>query len=455
MCRFRSYFSKNNTIVKNSSLNSSQNPVTELVYGGKENEKALTRFIFDIDLQPLIDKINKGYINKDNIVKHVLHLTNTIRYRPENLGRTTYNRNVDRATSFGLDLFSFDEDWHEGTGYDLVYTNEFQVQPNETPSNWFYKKTDQEWNTEGVYESGTTLTVGSQNFDKGNENIEIDITDYINDRINGVSDSKGLGLKFINDLEEKITDRLQSVGFHTKYTHTFFQPFVETIMDDRIVDDRYDFYFDRENTLCFYAGGLNEDDTVEIDSVEIYDHLNKEYRVFDTSEVHHIAHKIYCVKLTIGGEEYPDAVIFNDVWNVRINGVSRVHKDRFYVVPSSEEFGKHTDLNFGNYHFYFTGIVQNEKIKKGEIRKIYLTIKELYAQTGSISPSNIEYRIMANVDNMNEIEIVPFTPMNRIRASYEFFLDTSWLIPNDYFIEVRIRENQLAETKETLSFTVT
>ena len=62
MALHKSYFSKNNTIVKGSDVNTAKNPVTELFYGGGytsinasggtiSTSSKFSRFIFDLDLQ--------------------------------------------------------------------------------------------------------------------------------------------------------------------------------------------------------------------------------------------------------------------------------------------------------------------------------------------------------------------------------------------------------------------
>ena len=73
MSIYKSYFSKNNTIISDSPTNTGKNPVTELFYGG-----SFSRFLFQIDLTNLLERIDSGFINKDRIEKHTLKLTNTI-----------------------------------------------------------------------------------------------------------------------------------------------------------------------------------------------------------------------------------------------------------------------------------------------------------------------------------------------------------------------------------------
>ena len=157
MSRFRSFFSKNATLIENNVSNNSQNPVTEISYGGLI--KQVSRFIFDVDLSNLINKINNGTINSSRITKHVLHMTNTIRYAPQYIGTKSYSTNINRASSFNLDLFKLTEDWDEGSGYIFEYDNsELPVFPSikEQAPNWFNRKTNDLWNNEGAYLSGVT-----------------------------------------------------------------------------------------------------------------------------------------------------------------------------------------------------------------------------------------------------------------------------------------------------------
>ena len=84
MSIFRSYFLKNNSLISSNLTNNSQNPVVEISYGTEDAQ--VSRFIFDFDLTDLEAKILDGTINTDRITRHVLHLTNTIRYAPEYVG---------------------------------------------------------------------------------------------------------------------------------------------------------------------------------------------------------------------------------------------------------------------------------------------------------------------------------------------------------------------------------
>ncbi len=73
MSYFRSYFEKNNTIIKDSVVNTSKNPSTEIFYGDK-----FSKFIFKIDFEDLKNKITGGDYVITTGTTHTLNLTNTI-----------------------------------------------------------------------------------------------------------------------------------------------------------------------------------------------------------------------------------------------------------------------------------------------------------------------------------------------------------------------------------------
>ena len=50
--------------------------------------------------------------------------------------------------------------------------------------------------------------------------------------------------------------------------------------------------------------------------------------------------------------------------------------------------------------------------------------------------------------------MVPFTKVDRTLRGFEFMVDTSWLIPQEYIIELRMDNGNIFETKEPLKFTI-
>ena len=393
MSLYHTYFKKNNTLIENNLTNNSQNPVTEVSYGSLIGQPS--RFIFDLEFTPLLDKINNGLINPNRIVKHILHLTNTIKYAPEYVGKKSYSLDIERASSFNLDLYNVSEDWDEGSGYDFTYNDYVYPLPQYGVSNWEERKINTSWYLSGgSYISGVTEIIGNQNFQTGNENIAIDVTDYINQRIGltgytgYTGTSYGLGLKFPDDIESLETEFRQAVGFHVKDTHTFYEPYIETIIDDTIIDDRNYFYLNKENEIYLYSNQGNSSKNVSVDYVEIYDSEDNLINVISGESINHVAKGVYSINLMVNSDEYLDSVLFRDVWYVTVNGKTIKHENQFYLISGDKymNFNNSNEIDMNNYYFHYWGINQQENIKSGVIRKIKLTIKEMYESQNNFIP---------------------------------------------------------------------
>lgn len=447
-------------MISSNLTNNSQNPVTEVSYGSLQQR--VTRFIFDVDLNNLIDKINNGLIVPNSGMTHILHMTNTISYAQQYLGKKSYSDSIERASSFDLDIFNINEDWDEGSGYDFIWDDISYPDIVTQASNWVNRKTDTEWISGGSYQSGVTQIIGTESFENGSENINIDITDYINQRlgftgVTGYTGSTfGLGIKFPDDLEEELTTFTQSVAFHAKKTNTWYEPYIETIVDDTIIDDRNYFYLDKDNELYLYVniGGIEQDITVN--NVLIYDQNDELVGTASGDSIVNVTKGIYKVPIHVNSESYSDSVIFRDVWNLVINGRETQHSGEFYLISQDKyyTFDQSNQIDFDNYFFYFWGISEKENITAGNVRKVKLTIKELYPNQNNFLPLDIEYRVFTTAGSKYEIDVIPFTSVDRTSAGYEFNLDTSWLIPQDYKLQIRMKNGNYYENKQTLSFTV-
>ena len=286
----KSYFDKNNTIIYNSSANTGQNPVTELFFGRVDNTLSppgFSRFIFNLDLSQLEEKISEGVIYTGNPMTHKLKMTNTIMFNYDLLNGTTSDSRR-RASSFDLyllripqvDITGDTQNWDEGVGYDYYDTNNkvtnnasLAYQPNRDndqsyssrPSNWFKATTLSGWSTDGIYVNdnsgvGTSINfsaltlVDTQHFEFGNEDINFDMTDEINGIINGtITDITGWGIAYRPEFE-LITGLTAnySVSFFTRHTQTFYEPYLENSYNDVIEDDRNLFTLGRVNKLYLY-----------------------------------------------------------------------------------------------------------------------------------------------------------------------------------------------------------
>ncbi len=336
MSYFRSYFEKNNTILKNSSINTAKNPNTEIIYG-----TTFSKYLFKIDLSTLQQKIDSGEYVIDENTKHTLHLTNTIFGDEALLGDDRGNSNR-RATSFDLILFRVNEFWDEGVGfdYDKVYdlaTGEqlFDVRP----SNWFNRTSVDTWGEEGVYSTSPDI-IETIHFDNGNEDINIDLTDYVNGILENGDDNYGLGLAFSVIYQDVTTDVGQSVSFFSKYTQTFFEPYLETYFHDVIEDDRQNFVHGVEQNLYLYVTkGTNFYDLDSLPSVDILDSTKTPIAGLENLTPVKVKKGVYKVTFGIEGILCDGKKFFYDKWkNIEIDGVSIDDIVRLYLLMQPLSF---------------------------------------------------------------------------------------------------------------------
>lgn len=454
MSIFRSYFSKNNTLIKDNRTNNAHNPVTEISYGAEY--ASLSRFIFDIDLSDILDKILSGEITISQLTKHTLNLKNTIALSPQYIGTTFVDGITQRASSFKLDLFEINEEWSEGSGYDFVYIEENYPLIKEGVSNWFDRATNTTWSNSGSYLSGTTNIIATMQFDGGNEDISVDISDFINAKLQtqltgGTQTNFGLGLKFSDDIESITGNTRNAVAFHTKYTNTFFEPYLETSISDEYIDDREYFYLDENNTLV--GNFNNQNGSLVINSVDIFDYNGELYLTLSGSQITKINNNTYKIGLNIHSDVYPDAVIFNDVWNYTYNGIIKTQTNDFYLI-SNDVLVNDELSNLDNYNINIDGIKYNENIQRGDLRKIVVSIKELYKYASDKQPINVEYRLFVKQAKSYNIDIIPQTKMNRIKSKFYLNLDTSWMIAQDYILEIKIISSDIVLSKKTIDFSI-
>jgi hypothetical protein len=474
----RTYFSKDTTIVRNSCVNTGSNPITELFYGGSTNinDTKYSRYLFDIDFSQITGKTSCTSITG---MTHTLKMTNTSCFDKELYCKTNCSSvgDVRRATSFDLILFEIPESWDEGNGYDYVEAPSITCEDAnktycESPANWLERQTNVNWTHNGTY-SGDAQTfnggivVGTQHFDHGDENLCIDITDYINNLLltGDTSTFNGLGIAY-NYSQEILTDEdTFYVGFFGKETNTVYEPFIETTFDTTIKDDRNHFYLDKSNRLYLYvnAGGERVDAT--FDNVIIKDHNDNVYQTIPSSGITKQDCGVYYVTVNVPNTPasgYCGNVMFTDTWsNVTINGNSLGNSEQEFILREENSYytvgttmaagasglgvGSSSNLSIYDYAFRVSGIKHLEKIKRGDTRRLNVEARVPLTldQVGVLD--KIYYRIYIREGN-TQIEYIDWTEVSRAFDGNFFLVDTSWFIPNDYYLEVKIESGDETRT---------
>jgi len=489
----RSYFSRNNTILYNSFTNTGKSPYTELYFGSSNDttsQVGYSRFIFDLDLSSLVSKIQNKIISTGctsfSSMTHTLRMTNTSSFDPDLLNSTT-STGRRRATSFDLILFRIpltsgntgtSQSWDEGVGYDFynvqrtINTSNGLLSPvslpqdksySQRPSNWFQTTTLSAWSQSGIYSntnngnvnySGLTI-VDTQHFEFGNEDIEFDMTNEINRYLTGTTTGfTGWGIAYLPQLENLsgLTENY-SVGFFTRHTQTFYEPFLETTYNDLVQDDRNSFYSNTINKLYMYT--YIDGNPITLDNLPIVTIENNSGNVVGVYTSCIKTQGVYEITTTAMTATTP--CMFTDTWsNLSYNGVSLPnvtndltllpYKFGFSLSPQSKE----PEL----YGFDFYGIKQDEKVLNTDIRRVGVVIKKAYTSSQILTPVSSYYRIYVR-QGQTEVQVQDWTKVNRTSNEYYFIFDTTDKIPNEYFVDIKVLSSGEVNTyKRTLQFQI-
>jgi len=437
MSYFRSYFEKNNTIIKNSQINTAKNPTTEIFYGS-----GFSKFIFKVDFNDLQTKVDNGELIIDSNTRHYLKMTNTI-FGDETFLGAKRGTGRERSSSFDLILFKIDEFWDEGLGFD--YSDEeydFTIGNktfDERPSNWFNRTTLNAWAVEGIYVTGTTI-LETVHFDNGDENIDVDITDYVNGIIVSGNTNHGLGLAFAilyQDLEPEVD---QSVAFFTKYTQTFFEPYVESVFYDRIEDNRNDFIEKiNQNLFLYVTKGTNSYDLDTDPTVDILDSVGGVISGLGDLTVTKIRKGVYKVSFGIDGIVCDGKKFFYDKWKgIEIDGISLDDvTQKFIPKPYTSKFNIGTNpTELRRYAIQFFGVKQNEKVKRGDVRKIVITFRSI-DNPKTVLFEEVYYRMFIK-EGRTDVIVHDWTQIDMTNEN-SFILDTATYVPREYYIEIKGR----------------
>lgn len=495
MSILRSYVNRNNTIISNSPANTARNPVMQLNFGSSDlivPNYGYTRFIFDLDLDYLRQQIQNGYISTGCTtgMTHIFQMTNTSSF-DEDLINEDMSDGKRRASSFDLILFRIPktsgttgqpQPWDEGVGYDYTESNKNQnglmgglypityVDPrsySDRPSNWYLTTNVSEWSQPGIYNNTTggvvnysALTiVDRQHFEFGNEDINFDMTDEINNILYGnLTGVTGWGIAYLPDVENITGLTISySVGFFTRHTQTFYQPFLQTTYDDLIEDDRNNFVKNQTNNLYLYV--YQNGVPVNLDnlpSVRIEDAVGNPVSGMTSLTTCLRTRGVYEVTVPNGFTSYTPCE-FYDIWSgLTINGQSLPNVQNQFILKdysAKVQIGTNTKEpeKFG---FDFYGILQNEKILNTDIRKVGVTIKKAYSTQQLLQNLESFYRIYVREGN-TEVQVQDWTPINRTPNEYYFMFDTRDKIPNQYYVDIKVNISGDVDTyKKQLTFQI-
>ena len=471
----RSYLSKNNRIISNSNVNTARNPVTQLFYGrnvssncvhtGDPNDvcnentgftptvvNGYSRFLFDLDLVDLQSKMLCCWDITGTT--HELVMTNTSNFDDKLLNDYILVDGSRRATSFDLMLFKVtgNTSWDGGVGYDYqppkdMYGPEFDIGYSMRPSNWFNSTTLTNWTVPGVYSNvlpSSYQVLATQSFDTGDENISFSsllLDNEISGILSGAARST-YGIAFIPAFEllTGLTEAY-SVGFFARDTQTFFEPYLESSFNDLIVDDRGDFNLYESNSLFLYVYDNNGKPLCldDLPTVSVYNCNGTIVSQYTSTS---LTCGAYYINMTINTIPQLAPVQYEDVWsNIIINGVIQPNvTNEFIIYDNAFSIGS-TAGQPKIYGYSVSGIKEDEKLTNGETRKVLVSTRVPYTTDQQALIDNLEYRMYVK-QGTTQIDVISWSPINRTFTNNYFLLDTGWLIPNDYYLDIKATSNQ-------------
>lgn len=455
MGKLRIYAEKSNTIASGvyQVFNSGQNAVTDLWYGGGGADSALekrnstSRFLIKFDLTDLQEKLQSKDINQNLVASYRLKMTNSI--PKDKVLEPEYEFDVlDKqiASSFDLICFPINKDWDEGRGYDLgkeFYVVRQHGHPQTTGySNWLSATTISTWDGPGVYANPTASTAvtmySTQHFDLGNENIDMDITNLVNDWLSGGSVNNGIGISYSREFELMSTDTRYVASFFTNHTNTAFKPYIEVTYNQIVKDDRLDvtnnrpcrlflYTFSGHNAVNFYSASSVSIQT--IGGVDVYTGLTPTQ----------LEKGVYYIDIWMSaatkGQQY------KDVWQgVTFSpGYDKQNYAQTFTIQDNYYFTNTPRVN--NYSFTTYGLDNNSILGVEETIRVFGDLRVNFSTNEPKTNYDLQYRLVMN----NQDELIPWTSyntavMNKCSSNY-LVLDTSWLLKNQtYEIQTRISE---------------
>ena len=475
---YKSYIKKVNSIIKGSYINTSINPISELIYG-----KNVTRILLYFDHCKIKKMMEDGTMPDKSKITHRLKLTNagsidhTMIHHKET--SSIDNSIKQRATSFDLIFFLIPKTWDAGKGYDYSYNalnkdyyDNKQLDKSRLVStdgcNWFQARNGDLWDEEGVYtndtlskeydnffsESGSSIIFAIERFEIGSENLDLDITEIVNKFVSGELENNGIGIAFtpalerLGEDENSIDGNFENyVGFFTNHTNTFFEPFVETQYHDYIKDDREKFVLGKQNKLYLYCNlGGKLTDLDELPLVTIKDSNDEVVHDYDGNMLENIEAKqfstgIYYIDLKLNQREYePDTMLFDTWSNIIYDGteldpveldVTLKSPNMFFNIGNKLESNKRFAPNV-------SGINDSENIKRGDIRKVNITARVQYSTNESELITGMETRLYV-MDGTRELDVLPWEPVNKTFLENYTVIDTNILIPQRYYMDIKIK----------------
>ena len=280
-----------------------------------------------------------------------------------------------------------------------------------------------------------SIIIAEQRFDYGNEDLSLDITNYVNSLIYGtdsiVKKNHGIAISILDNGSDTVgsKDEIQYTQFFNEKTNTFYLPFIETVCEScTIVDNRGNFNLGYDNRLYFFTNENNV--PFDLDETPVCTINGNEYSVKRQRKGVYYA----SVNLPLGLHSENETLY--DVWgNLKINGISLNDVEDEFIVHQGFSF-RPNDTIGNDVYFILSGIKSDERLLNEWVRTISITMKKRY-QNEILTPLLPLYYKLSIRDSYRVIDVTPWDRVDIIRDTATFRIDVSILPPQEYYISLK------------------
>lgn len=233
---------KENLRTRATASNMGQSDISEVfsIYARQSTSSIeLSRVLTKFDISSISTDRDTGVIPASGSVSFYLRLFNA-------------ETSLTVPKNFNLVVQAVSRSWDEGDGLDLENYKDLGK------SNWVSASTTTAWSSAGGdYHS---LPVYTQEFETGLEDLELDISELVEQWIAGTKQNYGVGIRLTSSVESATTSYYTKRFFARGTQYFFKKPVIEARWNSSIQDDRGNFYLssalapasDNLNTLYLY-----------------------------------------------------------------------------------------------------------------------------------------------------------------------------------------------------------
>ena len=175
----------------------------------------------------------------------------------------------------------------------------------------------------------------------------------------------------------------------------------------------------------------------------IYDNEGNVFSAITSAQTVQVTTGIYYANVFVP-QSADDCVLYSDVWgDLVVDGLSISDVELSFEIKSESEYyqiGDTESLPIA-LAMSLSGVKRDERIKRGDIRKILVSARLPFTINESKVIDNLQYRLWVTEGNA-QVNVIDWQDVNMAYLKNYFLLDTSWMIPNKYYLDIKLTSNQ-------------